>query len=73
VPAIVRAGKKAPVAAAATDDDDRKSAIVTAKNPRRGSRFGDVPDMAPALRRAWGQDGGDGAISRPVWNDRATC
>ena len=48
MPAIVRAGKKAPVAAA-TDDDDRKSAIVTAKNPRRGSRFGDVPDMAPAL------------------------
>ena len=46
VPAIVRAGKKAPVAAA-TDDDDRKSAIVTAKKPRRGSRFGDVPDMTP--------------------------
>ena len=45
VPAIVRAGKKAPVAAA-TDDDDRKSAIVTAKN-RAWSRFGDVPDMTP--------------------------
>ena len=41
VPAIVRAGKKAPTAPKA--DDDRKSAIVTAKNPRRG-RFGDVPD-----------------------------
>jgi hypothetical protein len=27
-------------------NDDRKSAIVTAKNPRRG-RFGDVPDMTP--------------------------
>jgi hypothetical protein len=27
-------------------NDDRQSAIVTAKNPRRG-RFGDVPDMTP--------------------------
>ena len=44
MPVIVRAGKKAPVAA--TNGDDRKSAIVTAKNPRRG-RFGDVPDMTP--------------------------
>jgi hypothetical protein len=51
MPAIVRAGKVAsgrstpptPVTAA---NDDRKSAIVTAKNPRRG-RFGDVPDMTP--------------------------
>ena len=45
-PVIVRAGKKAPVAA--TNGDDRKSAIVTAKNPRRRhGRFGDVPDMTP--------------------------
>ena len=42
MPVIVRAGKKAPVAA--TNGDDRKSAIVTAKNPRRHGSFGDVPD-----------------------------
>ena len=45
MPVIVRAGKKAPVAA--TNGDDRKSAIVTAKNPRRHGSFGDVPDMTP--------------------------
>jgi hypothetical protein len=45
MPAIVRAGKKAPVAA--TNGDDRKSAIVTAKNPHQRGRFGDVPDMTP--------------------------
>ena len=44
LPVIVRVGKKTPVDA--TNGDDRKSAIVTAKNPRRG-RFGDVPDMTP--------------------------
>ena len=43
VPTIVRAGKKAPVAATS---DDRKLAIVTAKNPRRSRLgFGEVPDM----------------------------
>ena len=46
MPVIVRAGKKAPVAA--TNGDDRNPAIVTAKNPRRRhGRFGDVPDMTP--------------------------
>jgi hypothetical protein len=45
MPTIVRAGKKAPVAA--TNGDDRKSAIVTAKHRRRHGSVSDVPDMAP--------------------------
>ena len=39
---VIRLGMKG--AEAVNDNGDRKSAIVTAKNPRR-SRFGEVPDM----------------------------
>jgi hypothetical protein len=41
---VIRLGTKG--AEAVNDNGDRKSAIVTAKNSRRG-RFGDVPDMTP--------------------------
>jgi hypothetical protein len=51
MPVIVRAGKKAPLAA--TNGDDRKSAIVTAKHPRRRS-VPDVPDMTPEEHKRWG-------------------
>jgi hypothetical protein len=40
----VASGRSTPPTPVTAANDDRKSAIVTAKNPRRG-RFGDVPDM----------------------------
>jgi len=46
VPAIVTRGTKRLPAAEPTQDEDRKSAIVTAKHPRR-SRFGDAEDLTP--------------------------
>ena len=46
MPAIVR-GRKPPRAMPAATNDDRKSAIVTAKHPRRHGSFGDMPDMTP--------------------------
>ena len=46
VPVIVRTAKPAKVAPPPAEDD-RKSAIVTAKHPRRRGSFGDVPDMTP--------------------------
>jgi hypothetical protein len=50
MPVIVRAGKKAHVAAA---NDDCKSAIVTVKNPRRG-QFGEVPGITPEEHKRLG-------------------
>jgi hypothetical protein len=41
-----RAAKPAKSVAPFPAADDHKSAVVTAKNPRRGG-FGDVPDMTP--------------------------
>ena len=43
VPAIVRKGAAKPKTTPAPANDDRKPVIVTVK--RRGSQFGDVPDM----------------------------
>jgi hypothetical protein len=48
---VIRLGTKG--AEAVNDNGDRKSAIVTAKNPRR-SRFGEVPDMTPEEHRRRG-------------------
>jgi hypothetical protein len=42
-PAIVRRGRAKPETPPAPANDDRKLAIVTVK--RRGSRFGEVPDL----------------------------
>ena len=49
---VIRLGTKGAEAV----NGDRKSAIVTAKNPRRG-RFGDVPDMTPDEHKRRGDVG----------------
>ena len=51
VPAIVRAGRKreevSEPATLPAPANDHKSAIVTAKHPRRHGSVSDVPDMTP--------------------------
>ena len=44
-------------------DEPKKSAIVTAKHPRRRSSFGDVPDMTPEEHKRRG-DAADELLCR---------
>ena len=61
---VAKPAKVAPPPA----DDDRKSAIVTAKHPRRG-RFGDVPDMTPEEHKRRGDAAGaKGMLKSGLWD-----
>ena len=51
------------VAKADEANAERKSAIVTAKHPRRPSRFADVPDMTPEEHKQRG-DAADELLRR---------